>query len=159
MTNSWNRSDMERHFNRVKDAGWLPFFIAAAEKYNVKTEVLLGTASRETGCKNIIGDGGHGHGIMQIDGRYHKSFLDSNGNGLDPESNIDYAAKLLRGNLNYFGNDYHKAVAAYNCGAGGVKRSIRNGKGIDGATTGGDYGADVLKRAEIMAELMEKESK
>lgn len=121
---------------------------AASQKYNIPPEIIAGVISRETNGRNIIGDGGHGHGLMQIDDRFHGSFLRSHQNGLDPASNIDYGTSLLRNNLDHFNGDYRKALAAYNAGIGGVERAVRNGRSPDSATTGGDYSADVLRRAE-----------
>lgn len=121
--------------------------LAASKKYNIPPEIITGVISRETNGQNILGDGGHGHGLMQIDDRFHGDFLRSHQNGLDPASNIDYGTSLLRQNLDHFGGDYGKALAAYNAGIGGVERAIRNGRSADSATTGNDYGSDVLNRA------------
>ena len=49
------------------------FFKTAAERYQLPPEILLAIASRETNMRNIIGDGGHGYGIMQIDDRSFRS--------------------------------------------------------------------------------------
>lgn len=122
--------------------------LAASQKYNISPEIITGVISRETNGRNIIGDGGHGHGLMQIDDRFHGPFLRNNQNGLNPASNIDYGTSLLRQNLNHFKGDYQKALAAYNAGIGGVERALRNGRSADSATTGNNYGADVLRRAE-----------
>jgi soluble lytic murein transglycosylase-like protein len=65
----WAEEDLRRQFQRAKKNGWLQTFKKAAEKYDFPPEVLLAIASRETNMRNIIGDGGHGYGIMQIDDR------------------------------------------------------------------------------------------
>ena len=38
----------------------------------------------------------------------------------NPESSLDYSAKLMRGNLDRYGGDYGKALASYNAGPGAV---------------------------------------
>jgi hypothetical protein len=40
-------------------------------------EILMAIASRETNMRNIIGDGGHGYGIMQIDDRSFPEWCNS----------------------------------------------------------------------------------
>ena len=62
---NWTERDLARQFERAN--GWIKFFKTAAERYQLPPEILLAIASRETNMRNIIGDGGHGYGIMQID--------------------------------------------------------------------------------------------
>src|SRR3954462_7514492 len=62
---------------------------AASKKYGIPPEVLFGVMMRETGGRNIVGDGGHGRGLMQIDDRSHGAWLASHNGGMDPASNID----------------------------------------------------------------------
>jgi hypothetical protein len=50
---------------------------SAAERYQLPPEILLAIASRETNMRNIIGDGGHGYGIMQIDDRSFPEWCNS----------------------------------------------------------------------------------
>jgi spore coat assembly protein SafA len=121
--------------------------MASSQKYNVPPEIITAVISRETNGRNIIGDGGHGHGLMQIDDRYHGSFLRNNHNGLDPATNIDYGTSIIRDNLNRYNGDFRKALAAYNAGQGNVDRAVANGLSPDAYTTGRNYGADVLQRA------------
>jgi hypothetical protein len=56
--------DLARQFERAKQNGWIRFFKDAAKRYQFPRN-LLAIASRETNMRNIIGDGGHGYGIMQ----------------------------------------------------------------------------------------------
>jgi Transglycosylase SLT domain len=88
------------------------------------------------------GDGGHGRGLMQIDDRAHVEFT-SGDEWQDPQANVTYAAKLLRSLYDASGGDLAKAVAAYNAGP----RVFRLAD-PDSMTTGGDYSADVLARAD-----------
>ena len=149
-------STIQDQFNFVKAEGWLPFFAAASIKENIPLEILLAVASRETNCKNLIGDHGHGHGICQIDDRWHKDFLDKHNNGLDPESNINYAATLLASNLRSSKGDLFMAVAGYNAGLGNVRKAINQGHSAEFYTTGKDYASDVLNRARQFKILLDK---
>src|SRR3954451_6420616 len=81
---------------------WLPQVQAAAKKYNLDPALIFAVMSRETGGKNIRGDGGHGRGLMQIDDRSWGSWLSSHNGGMDPASNIMKGAEILRANLNTF---------------------------------------------------------
>jgi hypothetical protein len=129
-----------------------PICLAAKEK-DVDPHVLAGIASRETDfgrsklLKDGKGDHGHGHGLTQIDDRSHKKWIEKS-DWKDAKTNLEKGAEILKQNLKSFKNDEKKAVAAYNCGAGNVRKSVRQGKDPDARTAHGSYGADVLKRAE-----------
>lgn len=123
--------------------------------------LLLAVASRETGCRDVVGDGGHGRGVFQIDDRSHADWLAAHGaggpGGVPPVAEAaGYAARLLAGGLEYgrahgvAESDLLKfALSAYNAGSGGALGGYREGDS-DRATTGGDYGADVLARLEFL---------
>jgi hypothetical protein len=135
---------------------YLPYVMAAAQRYHLDPALIMAVMDRETGspqqigngARNIIGDYGHGHGLMQIDDRSHGAWLRANNDGLDPASNIDYGASLLRQNLDRFNGDTQAALAAYNSGAGNVHHLLEQGRDPDARTTGHDYGADTLRRYE-----------
>jgi Transglycosylase SLT domain len=91
------------------------------------------------------GDQGHGRGLMQIDDRSHPEFTAGEG-WKDPETNITYAAKLLRSLYDAGGGDLGAAVAAYNAGPRALKLTDP-----DVITTGRNYSADVLARADSYA--------
>jgi Transglycosylase SLT domain len=128
----------------------------AAARHNVDPAVLLGIMDRETGDphtfglggNNIIGDHGHGHGLMQIDDRSHGDWLRGHQNGMDPATNIDYAATILADNMRRFPGNLDAAVAAYNAGGGNVNRAIRAGHDVNTVTAGHNYASDVLNRAD-----------
>jgi hypothetical protein len=75
------------HFDRVVAEGWLPDFLAAAERYEVRPELLMAIASRESemggprlpdgSLKWLVmpGDGGHGYGLMQVDRRSYPEWV------------------------------------------------------------------------------------
>jgi len=146
--NASTRSSLPSPYNRYQNE-----IMTASRKYGVPPEIITAVISRETDGRNIIGDGGHGHGLMQIDDRSHSSFLRSHQNGLNPASNIDYGTSILRDNLNRYNGNYRKALAAYNAGQGNVDKAVARGLSPDAYTTGHNYGADVLQRANYFRQF------
>ncbi len=63
---------------RAKDNGWDVAFAAAEQAHNLPLGSLAPLASRETNTKNIVGDYGHGRGLMQIDDQ-HGAWLKAHG--------------------------------------------------------------------------------
>jgi hypothetical protein len=127
----------------------------AAQKYNVPPEVLFGILKQESGGRvDITGYDGHGQGPWQIDDRYHADFLAQSNNGRDVAKTTDYAARLLRSNIDALGGDLQAGVAAYNAGVGGVQRAQRNGRSPDSATTGGNYSATIMANAEEFRRML-----
>jgi Transglycosylase SLT domain len=94
---------------------------AAATRHHLEPRLLAAVAAQETGGpgtdsgRNVVGDGGHGHGLFQIDDRWH-AFARSPG-AMDPARNADYAAGLLESNLHRYGGDVRAALSAYNAGS------------------------------------------
>lgn len=141
-----------------------PFIEEAAALFSwLSPSIVAGIGSRESGWGLFLspkgptgtGDGGHGRGLMQIDDRYHQTFINS-GRWRDPRENIMYGMKNVLGEYyNYLdrttnlqGVDLLRgAIAAYNAGPGNVERALREGRDIDYYTTGQDYSWDVLNRA------------
>ena len=128
----------------------------ASRRSGISRELLTAVISRESGGRNVRGDGGHGRGLMQIDDRYppHAQWLKANRDGLDPHTNIGYGAALLAENLASFDGIEHAALAAYNAGPAAVRRALARGADPDSVTTGRDYSADVLRRARSFAEQL-----
>jgi|GEM_PF-1026914 len=154
------RSVLLTQLDRTKSRGWLPFFNEAASQFNWPVELLIAIASRETNIQNILGDGGHGRGIMQIDDRSFPEFANS-GRWKDPKQNILMGAKVLTGKQRFLSqkgvgaNVLRRAsVAAYNSGEGKVFRAIQQGLSVDAFTAHRNYSADVLERAAVFAELL-----
>jgi len=163
----------------------LPLFLEAASQYPWPAElaqamkadlgdpdwmvwVLAGIGSRESHFGLLLdedgrGDGGHGHGEMQIDDRSHASFCASD-KWRDLSESLEYIRKnviipaynYLADRFEYFGEDYARlfwgAIAAYNCGPGNVAKAVAAEQDPDTRTTGRDYSRDVRRRA---LELME----
>jgi len=110
---------------------------AAATRHHLEPRLLAAVAAQETGGpgadsgRNIVGDGGHGHGIFQIDDRWH-AFARSPA-AMDPVSNADYAAGMLESNLHRYGGDVRAALSAYNTGspsATGTRTDWGDGKAV-----------------------------
>jgi len=143
---------------RSAEASGLAEICARAERTaGLPVCLLLAIASRETGCRDVVGDHGHGRGYFQIDDRYHQAWLARHGAGAPgttppPVDAAAYAAAIVGSNLAY-GRDHgvraaelmRFALSAYNAGPLGALRGYRAGDS-DLETTGRDYGADVLAR-------------
>jgi membrane-bound lytic murein transglycosylase MltF len=134
------------------------FILAAANAYDWDASVIAAIMSRESRCgfaldEDLLGDCGHGHGLMQIDDRSFGPWLESH-NWQDPAINIMMGTRILQGKYQYLKSQgipeddlLAASIAAYNCGEGNVWKVWRAQKPIDSRTTGGDYSADVLDRA------------
>ncbi len=98
-----------------------PQIVAAAQRNGLDPALLAAVAAQETGGPgsnsgaNVVGDGGHGHGIFQIDDRYHA--FASTSAAMDPAKNANYAAGMLSGLLQKYGGNVHAALSAYNAGS------------------------------------------
>ncbi len=92
----------------------------AARKHGLDPQLLAAVAAQETGGPgsnaghNIVGDGGHGRGLFQIDDRWHD--FARTADAMDPERNADYAAGMISGLLKRYGGNVHEALSAYNSG-------------------------------------------
>lgn len=99
---------------------YAPQIARAAARHGVDPALLAAVAAQETGGpgvnagSNIVGDGGHGHGLFQIDDRWHAFARSSR--AMDPGSNADYAAGMLSGLLQRYGGNVGEALSAYNAG-------------------------------------------
>lgn len=99
---------------------------------------------------------GWGRGLMQIDYAAHE--FARTGDWSDAEANIGYAIRnVLTGNIIYLqrnvptlrGDDLVRAaIAAYNCGAGVVRKMIEKGNDVDKFTAHGNYSSDVIARGQ-----------
>ncbi|MBV8433965.1 MAG: lytic transglycosylase domain-containing protein [Candidatus Eremiobacteraeota bacterium] len=107
---------------RLAAAGvaYAPEIATAAQRHGVDPCLLAAVAAQETGGpdtnagRNVVGDGGHGRGLFQIDDRWHA--FARTGAAMEPATNADYAAGMLRGLLDRYGN-VHEALSAYNAGS------------------------------------------
>jgi hypothetical protein len=98
-----------------------PQITAAAQRNGLDPTLLAAVAAQETGGPgansgaNVLGDAGHGHGVFQIDDRYHA--FASTPAAMDPGQNADYAAGMLSNLLQKYGGNVHAALSAYNAGS------------------------------------------
>ena len=98
-----------------------PQIAAAATRHSLDPRLLAAVAAQETGGpgsdsgRNIVGDGGHGHGVFQIDDRWHP--FASTAAAMDPAANADYAAGMIESNLQRYGGNVRAALSAYNTGS------------------------------------------
>lgn len=65
----------------------------------------------------------------------------------DPRANAVGGAEIFLEKLAALGQE-RQAIAAYNCGVGGVRAALSAGQNIDANTTGGDYSRWVLARLQ-----------
>jgi hypothetical protein len=171
---AWTVADIAKQFAYAKDQGWLDHFRDAAAGIKVDQAILMAIASRETNIRNIKGDGGHGHGIMQIDDRSYPEFCRSD-DWKDPRKNIHKRAEVLDAKRKEILKNIGKTVlckqkqyrgvtltdlgllrtsiAAYNSGCQGHYNISIIGN-PDAGTTGADYSCDVINRAEAFARLL-----
>jgi soluble lytic murein transglycosylase-like protein len=92
----------------------------AAQKYGVDPALLRGLIKQESGFNPNAGSSAGAQGLTQLMPGTARS-LGCN-NPLDPAQSIDAGAKYLRQQLDTFGGDVRKALAAYNAGPGAVQR-------------------------------------
>lgn len=155
---------------------WLKEIYAAHLCYDLDPVILAALMDRESLGGDALmpqgaggtGDDGHGLGLMQIDRRYHETFVNAicaGSNELlwrDPAFNVLYGGQLLRSNLSRSSENYHVAVAGYNAGLSRILGAMANEPNIglsaellDQFTTGKNYVSDVFRRAEIFKRTVE----
>lgn len=108
---------------------------SAADRYGVDRSVFFGLIDAESSWNpNAAAGTTSAFGFGQLT---KGTARDLGVNAHDPLQNLDGAAKYLRQNLDRFGGDYNKALAAYHDGAGAL--------GLHG---GYDYAKKVLGKAQ-----------
>src|SRR5579862_7780969 len=115
--------DVQSAASRLAAAGvaYAPQIARAALAHHLDPTLLAAVAAQETGGPgsnaghNVVGDAGHGHGLFQIDDRWHD--FARTGAAMDPAANADYAAGMLSGLLSKFGGSVRAALSAYNAGS------------------------------------------
>lgn len=133
-----------------------------------------GLMDRESLCGLLLspkgpagtGDGGHGHGLFQLDDRTHGAFIRTGG-AYEPVRAARYAAanevkptvlvleKLLGRTLDGTRElDLRCVLAGYNARDENVAKVVKAGQDPDVVTTGKDYSYDVLKRARPLLAAM-----
>ena len=130
-------------------------FRQAGAKFDVPPAMIAALASRESRCGAVLsngwGDGGNAFGILQVDQRYHSLRGTS-----DPKSleHIEQAIGIFvscRNQVQANHPDWEDefvikgAAIAYNSGVSNVQTKA----GMDIGSAGGDYGSDVIARAQF----------
>ncbi|HVR46428.1 MAG TPA: transglycosylase SLT domain-containing protein [Candidatus Binatia bacterium] len=132
-------------------AAFAPQIAGAAQRHEIDPALLAAVAAQETGGPganagaNIIGDGGHGRGLFQIDDRWHA--FASTPAAMDPQKNADYAAGMLSGLLKRYGGNVREALSAYNAGsptATGTKTRWADGSDLS-------YADSVLRHYKLLS--------
>ncbi len=93
---------------------------AAAAKYGIDPAVLKGLIKQESGFNPDAGSSAGAQGLTQLMPGTASSLGVTNLH--DPAQSIDGGAHYLKMQLDRFGGDYSKALAAYNAGPGAVQR-------------------------------------
>ncbi len=162
---TFTKTALAKELDRARGAGWDKACADAEKAARLPAALLLAVASQETDMNDVVGDGGHGRGLFQIDDRSHRDFLARSGaagaGGKPPvQVAARYAADLLRWNWDFGERSgvperdrLHFALSAYNAGGGGALAGYREGDS-DKRTTGGDYGRSVLARWAVYQELL-----
>lgn len=141
-----------------------------AASFGLPLAFVCAVASRETNCRNELGDyrGGvyHGIGVMQIDIQ-HRIARVAEENGLwrsQPELLINVGCQILKAGeiaaqahqISSGDDALRFAAAAYNCGLFNAIRGHEEGD-VDLHTTGHDYGHDVvIDRMPAFAEALSR---
>lgn len=140
---------------KAPDGYWERMRKVAAE-HDIPSALLIALACRESHHGHALdsrgyGDRGHGFGVLQVDSRHHKQ-----AGKPDPYSieHMRQAAGIFAGYRDKVAAKHKDwadkyilkgACVAYNSGV----RNVDTIPGMDLGTTGGDYGADVMARAQI----------
>ena len=93
---------------------------AAAKKYGIDPALLAGLVKQESGFNPSAGSPAGARGLTQLMPATAAGLGVTN--VLDPAQSLDGGAKYLRAQLDAFGGDVTRALAAYNAGPGAVKR-------------------------------------
>ena len=123
---------------RQASSEW-PFIHQTELAYGLPRMLLFAVGSRETNLTNEVGDGGHGHGVWQLDDRSHNP----PGGFARFDANVPLqcaiAAGMLQGMLAITGGNVEEAAAIYNSGQRG-----------EFGTTHHNYGTDVRQRMQFL---------
>jgi RHS repeat-associated protein len=131
-----------------------PALKAVGFAMGVDPRVLGAIGIKETNFQNITGDFGHGHGVFQIDDRFHPREAATIAYDVDLAANFA-AGLVMRNYLNYSERGFAPAVSLaaglrdYN-GTGGIPTTtvLANGWSLDVGTANGNYVSQLLAIAK-----------
>jgi len=149
--------ELALELQRRDAAGWAPLFEEAEKRHGLPPGLISAIGSRETGMQDIVGDGGHGRGVLQMDDRSQRAWLKTQGAdapGAKPPvaAAAMHAGEILveamafaRKNAVALEDELKFSLSAYNAGPAGALKGYHAGDS-DRGTTKQNYGADVLRR-------------
>jgi len=131
-----SQADLAAEYQQA-NAQW-PFITDVNAAYGLPVALLYALGSRETNLTNETGDGGHGHGVFQLDDRSHAIPA---GFDEDVRAQAETAAQMMVDGFQRFG-DWVAACNYYN-----------SGQPDTAGTTGFDYGPDVMERQAYLESI------
>ena len=118
---------------------WQPHVAALARKYDVSPLLLEAVVWQESRWNTRARSPAGARGLAQLmPGTARQLGVNSS----DPYANLEGGARYLRMQLDHFGGDVEKALAAYNAGPGRVERA----NGIPRIRETRDYVASIMTR-------------
>lgn len=118
---------------------WQPHVAALARKYDVSPLLLEAVVWQESRWNTRARSPAGARGLAQLmPGTARQLGVDSS----DPYANLEGGARYLRMQLDHFGGDVEKALAAYNAGPGRVERA----NGIPRIRETREYVASIMAR-------------
>lgn len=121
--------------------------LAASAKTGIPPAIICGMIEKESGGRADVVGITNDRGLVQINPDAHPAFFRRH-DWKDPKQNLEYGIGLLKHNLEVFGGDVDKAVAAYNAGIGGVRKGLRNGRALDEITFKPHYVSHIERYAQ-----------
>ena len=116
----WGRAATVTGLNAGASSPYDAQITAAATKYGIDPALLKGLIRQESNFDPNAGSPAGAQGLCQLMPGTAAALGCTNVN--DPAQNIDAGARYLRQQLDAFGGDVSKALAAYNAGPGAVQR-------------------------------------
>lgn len=113
--------------------------VSSARKHKIDPSLLAAVLFNESGFNpkavNQNTPGNVDRGIAQINSTAFPNVTDEQ--AYDPNFAVDFAGRLMRQNIDYFGGDISRGIAAYNVGRGGA--GVRGPAPFGGGPTGQGY--------------------
>jgi len=163
------KSQLLIQLQRLRNTGFDDKLEQHATAHGFPTPFFFAIASRETNCRNILGDKQngvfHGVGIVQIDIQHPiaKTARDTGTWKTNPDPLIDFGAQILASNIKLAKQKFPSldveermkiAASGYNAGMVRAINAQQQFGDSDRPTTLHDYGRDVMKRMAIFADLI-----